>query len=48
MNKILIYIMLVFMGLVGGLSTLYLIVSFFVMIIWKLYRMIRYGDKWSD
>lgn len=48
MNKIIGYILFGFMALVGGCSTLYLIVSMIVMILWKIYRMARFGDKWSD
>lgn len=48
MNKIITYIFLGFMALVGGGSTLYLIIALIGMILYKLYRKIRYGAKWSD
>lgn len=48
MNKIVIYVFLGFMALVGGGSTLYLILSLVGMILYKAYRKIRYGAKWSD
>lgn len=48
MNNITVYILFGFMALVGGGSTLYLLVSLVVMILYKLYRVIRFGAKWSD
>jgi hypothetical protein len=30
-------------GIVGVLSTLYLVISFPVVLIWKIYRSVRYG-----
>ena len=48
MNKTITYILFGFMAVVGGGSTLYLIVALVAMIIYKLYRKIRYGAKWSD
>ena len=42
------YIFLGFMAIVGGGSTLYVIVALIGTIIFKLYRKIRYGAKWSD
>lgn len=42
-----IFSMLVFalMCLLGGLSSLYVVVALPVMIIWKIYRKARYGEK---
>ncbi len=30
-------------GIVGVLSTLYLVISFPIVLVWKIYRSIRYG-----
>ena len=48
MNEIVGYIILGIMGLVGGLPALYLVVSFPAVIIWKLFRKIRFGYKMTD
>lgn len=42
---IIIMIVAVIGGAVGLLSTLYLAVSFPAVIVWKIYRKIRYGYK---
>lgn len=36
-------ILTVFMGIMGGLTSIYLLVSIPVLIVWKFYRKIRYG-----
>lgn len=36
-------ILTVFMGIMGGLTSIYLLVSIPVQIVWKFYRKIRYG-----
>lgn len=36
-------ILIVIMGIIGGLTSLYLLVGIPVLIVWKLYRKIRYG-----
>lgn len=38
-----IIILIVIMGIIGGLTSLYLLVGIPVLIVWKLYRKIRYG-----
>lgn len=45
MNNILLWIMVLFMFICGGLSTLYVVISFPVVIIIKIYRKIKYGEK---
>lgn len=41
--KILLWILVIFGGGIGFLSTLYIVVSLFAMIGFKIYRKIRYG-----
>ena len=48
MSQILRMIFLVIMAIVGGLPTLFLVISFPAVIIWKIYRCIRYGYKITD
>lgn len=48
MNKIATYIIFGLMTIVGGGSTLYLVVALVVMILYKLYRKIRYGASLYD
>lgn len=36
-------ILVAFMGVMGGLTSVYLLVSIPVLIVWKIYRKIRYG-----
>lgn len=45
MSNIAIYIMIFFMCVCGGLSTLYVAISLPVVIIWKIYRKIKFGEK---
>ena len=46
--KILLWILVIFGGGVGFLSTLYIVVSLFVMIGFKIYRKARYGMSLYD
>lgn len=48
MNRIVAYILVGFMALVGGGSTIYIVVSLFAMILYKAYGVIVLGRKWSD
>ncbi len=48
MNRITAYVLLGFMGLVGGGSTIYIVVSLIAMILYKAYGVIVHGRKWSD
>ena len=48
MNEIVTIIMLVLMGVLGGGSTLFLVIAMPVVLIWKIYRKIRYGYKLTD
>ncbi len=45
--NILVLIVAIIGGAAGLLSTLYLVISLPVVIIWKIYRMIRYGYKFT-
>lgn len=47
-GKILTYIMFAFMCIVGGGSTIYLVVAMPAVIVWKLYRWIRYRENPMD
>ena len=48
MSNILTMVMLVIMGIVGGLSSIVLVLSFPVVLIWKIYRKFRYGYSLYD
>ena len=48
MNQIATIIVLVIMGILGGCSTLYLLIAAPVVLIQKIYRKIRYGTKLTD
>ncbi|MGN0245787.1 MAG: hypothetical protein ACI4DK_07460 [Lachnospiraceae bacterium] len=48
MSNILTMVMLVIMGIVGGLSSIVLVLSFPAVLIWKIYRKIRYGYSLYD
>ena len=39
---------LVIMGVLGGFSSLYVLISLPALVIWKIYRKIRYGYKITD
>ena len=36
------------MAIMGGLSTAYLVIAFPAVLIWKIYRAIRYGCSLTD
>ncbi|MGN0248832.1 MAG: hypothetical protein ACI4C0_06010 [Lachnospiraceae bacterium] len=48
MSNILTMVMLVIMGIVGGLSSIVLVLSFPAVLIWKIYRKFRYGYSLYD
>lgn len=48
MNNVATIILFVMMAIMGGVSSLYLVISLPVVIIWKIYRKIRYGYKLTD
>ncbi len=48
MPSIVIYLMVAVMGIVGGLTSLYLLVSIPVLLVWKIYRKIKYGYSLYD
>ena len=48
MNQILSYIVFGIMAVMGGGSSLIMVISLPVVILWKFYRKIRYGYKITD
>lgn len=36
-------LLVILMGLMGGLTSLYLLLSIPVILVWKIYRKVRYG-----
>lgn len=48
MPSIVTYLMVAVMGIVGGLTSLYLLVSIPVLLVWKIYRKIKYGYSLYD
>ena len=48
MSNVFTMILVGLMGLIGGLSSIYLLVSIPAIIIWKIYRKIRYGYSMYD
>ena len=48
MGHILTVIMVVIMAIIGGGSTIFLVISLPAVIIWKIYRKIKYGYKLTD
>ncbi len=48
MNQVSTIILVAIMAVMGGGATLYLVVSLPALIIWKIYRMFRYGYKITD
>ena len=48
MNQIFTIILIIIMGLVGGLSSIFLVISLPAVIIWKIYRKIKFGYKLND
>ena len=48
MNQIFSYILFGIMAIMGGGTSLFLVVSLPAVIIWKIYRKIKYGYKITD
>lgn len=48
MREIIAMIFMVLFSVIGGGATVILFVSFPGIIIWKIYRMIKYGYKFTD
>lgn len=48
MGQILTVIMIIFMAVVGGGSTIFLVISLPAVIIWKIYRKFKYGYRLTD
>ena len=48
MNQVVAMIMLVVMAIMGGGSSIAMVIGIPAMIIWKIYRKIRYGYKLTD
>ena len=45
MNNFITYLFIIFMAIFGGFSTLYVVLSLPVTIIYKLFRRIKFGEK---
>ena len=45
MNNFITYLFIIFMVIFGGFSTLYVLVSLPVTIIYKIFRRIKFGEK---
>ena len=45
MSQLIMMLVFVLMCVLGGLSSLYVVIALPVMIIWKVYRKLRYGDS---
>lgn len=48
MKDIITYIVVIFMGIVGGGASIYILVSIPAMLIWKIYRKFKYGYSMFD
>lgn len=48
MNSVFLYIIVAFMALVGGGSTIAMVIGIPAVIIWKIYRKIRFGYSITD
>lgn len=48
MSNIFTIIIMVIMAVLGGFSSLYVLISLPATVIWKIYRKIRYGCKITD
>lgn len=48
MDQISLYIIFGIMAVMGIVSSLYIVISLPAIILWKIYRMIRYGYKITD
>lgn len=45
MSQALTTLVFVLMCILGGFSSLYVVIALPVMIVWKIYRRVRYGEK---
>ena len=45
MNNILMYMLIIFMVIFGGLSTIYVVISLPAVIIYKIFRKIKFKEK---
>jgi len=45
MSNIATYLFIIFMVIFGGLSTIYVVLSLPVVIVYKIYRKIKFGEK---
>lgn len=45
MSDVITYIFIFFMTIFGGLSTIYVVLALPVVLIWKVYRKIKFGEK---
>ena len=45
MNNFITYIFIIFMVIVGGLSTIYVVFSLPVVLVYKIFRKIKFGEK---
>ena len=48
MKDIILYVVIILMGIMGGGASIYILVSLQAMLIWKIYRKIRYGYSMFD
>lgn len=48
MPNIVAYLLVGIMGVMGGLTSIYLLASIPAMIVWKIYRKVRYGYSLFD
>ena len=48
MYRVFIMILFGFMAILGGGSSIYMLVSIPAIIIWKIYRKVKYGYKLTD
>ncbi len=48
MDQLLSYILFAIMAIIGGIPTVFLVLSIPVIIVWKVYRKIRFGYKLTD
>lgn len=48
MKQIFLYVLFGIMAIMGGGTSLFLVISLPAVIIWKIYRKIRYGYKITD
>lgn len=45
MSDVITYIFIFFMAILGGLSTIYVVLALPAVLIWKVYRKIKFGEK---